>query len=178
MPVDLDELERLHKAAAEVTKGEWAVNSYSYGNAIPGSFEYTIEHDGGFGIAEMHSSLDQPKSVATFIAAIKNACDDGLLERLRTAVRELALLSDPEAVRVNIMRGTIAKPDDLVFLHDTNGPVAALKAENERLRNGMRDLIAAIHAWAWPVDGERVSKVHPLCIAASTAGTTLETTNG
>jgi hypothetical protein len=41
---------------------------------------------------------------------------------------EVAGLADPATVRVNILRGTIAIPDDLVWLHDTNGPVAGLRA--------------------------------------------------
>lgn len=45
----------------------------------------------------------------------------------------LAALSDPVVVRVNILRGTIAIPEDLVWLHDTNGPVAELRARADAL---------------------------------------------
>jgi hypothetical protein len=38
------------------------------------------------------------------------------------------MLQNPAAVRVNILRGTIKVPEDLVWLHDTNGPVAAIRA--------------------------------------------------
>jgi hypothetical protein len=41
------------------------------------------------------------------------------------------VLADPEAVRLNILRGTIKKPDDLVWLHDTVGPIAALRKQAE-----------------------------------------------
>ncbi|MDQ0302918.1 hypothetical protein [Ancylobacter polymorphus] len=37
----------------------------------------------------------------------------------------LEKLSDPVFVRLNILSGGIARPDDLVWLHDTDGPVAA-----------------------------------------------------
>ena len=36
-------------------------------------------------------------------------------------------LKDPAAVRINILSGTIQKPDDLVFFYDDFGPVAELK---------------------------------------------------
>jgi len=39
-------------------------------------------------------------------------------------VRVIDLLADPHAVRVNILRGQIAVPSDLVWLGDTDGPVA------------------------------------------------------
>ncbi len=51
------------------------------------------------------------------------------------------ILADPASVRVNILAGRISKPDDLVFFHDDNGPVAdlrariaALEAKNASLR--------------------------------------------
>ena len=146
--VDLDELIRLHKVA---TEGQWH-------HVRHGWYDVIISVDEDIGRAE-----EAPN--AAFIAAIKNACDDGLLERLRTAERELALLSDPEAVRVNIMRGTIAKPDDLVSLHDTNGPVAALKAENERLREACRYIVDAGDS------GDEMTAIEK-------ARTALDTTNG
>lgn len=41
-------------------------------------------------------------------------------------------LSDPVFVRLNILSGGIARPDDLVWLHDTDGPVAAKVREVAR----------------------------------------------
>lgn len=50
-------------------------------------------------------------------------------ERERDALQRYAddtqrILADPAAVRINLLQGLIAKPDDLVFFHDTHGPVA------------------------------------------------------
>ena len=90
--------------------------------------------------------LDAQDGVSLFKARMALYATDfvtavlALISRVEAAEANLALLSDPESVRVNIMRGTIAKPDDLVFLHDTNGPVAALKAENERLRGALGEI--------------------------------------
>lgn len=56
-----------------------------------------------------------------------------LLTESHALKEDLAKLTDPAAVRANILRGTIAKPDDLVFLHDTNGPVAAIEADRDAL---------------------------------------------
>lgn len=51
------------------------------------------------------------------------------LSRLTSEIEQVrAMLADPVAVRVNLLRGTIAKPDDLIFMHDTNGPYARLQA--------------------------------------------------
>ena len=44
----------------------------------------------------------------------------------------LEKLSDPVFVRLNILSGGIARPDDLVWLHDTDGPVAAKVREAKR----------------------------------------------
>lgn len=38
-------------------------------------------------------------------------------------------LNQPGAMRVNVLRGTIKLPDDLVWLHDTNGPAAEACAQ-------------------------------------------------
>ena len=179
--VDLDELERLHKAVTEVTKGEWTVNSYSYGNAIPGSFEYTIEHDDGFGIAEMHSSLDQPKSVAAFIAAIKNACDDGLLQRLRTAERErdearaqtsavAKVLNDAPPYQASLAK----RAEELIHHLEVNDArLAALKAENERLRSALARIEMACELLA----STRPIAVYDAMIAAGQSGQLLELDN-
>src|SRR5574343_165515 len=50
-----------------------------------------------------------------------------LRAKLAAAEADLAKLSDPVAVRANILRGAIAIPDDLLWLHDTAGPVAELR---------------------------------------------------
>lgn len=54
---------------------------------------------------------------------------------LAAAERELEqyrnLRTDKAAVRVNLIQGGIARPDDMCFMHDTHGPWAALKAEKE-----------------------------------------------
>lgn len=39
----------------------------------------------------------------------------------------LTVLKNPFAVRINILKGTIRKPDDLVFFYDDFGPVADLR---------------------------------------------------
>jgi len=56
-----------------------------------------------------------------------------------------AWLQDSALVRVNILTGRIAKPGDLVWLHDTNGPVAdaidaARRAGAEEMRAACLDL--------------------------------------
>lgn len=59
-------------------------------------------------------------------------------EKAEARVVELeAMLRDPEAVRANLLRGTIANPPGLAWLGDGDGPVAELrqraeKAERER----------------------------------------------
>ena len=40
-------------------------------------------------------------------------------------------LRDPMAVRVNLLRGAIAAPADLVWLNDSAGPVAQIRAERD-----------------------------------------------
>ena len=45
-------------------------------------------------------------------------------ESIRSEI--LGMLADPQAVRANILRGVIKVPSDLVWLHDTDGPVAKL----------------------------------------------------
>jgi len=53
-----------------------------------------------------------------------------------------ATLSDPVAVRVNLLRGTIAKPADLHFEHDEHGLIAGLKAKLEKCRTAMIETLA------------------------------------
>jgi hypothetical protein len=64
-------------------------------------------------------------------AGVGNAFSEPDAAKQRIAELE-GILSDPSAVRGNIMRGSIKTPDDLVWLYDTNGPVAAVKAEAYR----------------------------------------------
>lgn len=45
------------------------------------------------------------------------------------------VLKDPKMVRINIMRGGIARPSDLVWLFDTDGPVA------EKVRKAVEEQI-------------------------------------
>ena len=54
-------------------------------------------------------------------------------------------LQDPAAVRVNMLRGGIAKPDGLVWLHDTDGPVAeaVANARNDAL-TGAQDYLRRV----------------------------------
>jgi len=123
--VDLDELERLHRMAR------------------PHKWE-PIDRD-GYSEEEINNS--------NFIAAIKNACDDGLLQRLRTAEARIVQMDtvlrsaretilDLKNSRWSEMEGS---DDDWVedidaVLKLTSQPIAAeaslatLKAENERLR--------------------------------------------
>ncbi len=66
------------------------------------------------------------------IAARISAAVDAERSRIET------LLKDPTSVRVNILRGQIVPPSDLVWLHDTSGPVAglvaaAVEAEREQI---------------------------------------------
>lgn len=73
-----------------------------------------------------------------------------------------SLLQDPMAVRLNILRGGIAIPTDLVWLHDTNGPVAELRdratsAERERdeargLVKQARDQVVAFALDTWTAE--------------------------
>lgn len=71
------------------------------------------------------------------------------------------ILADPAAVRINLLQGTIAKPDDVVFLHDTNGPVAELRtvlaAERERVK-ALEERLTVICS--------EFAQQHPLIVAA------------
>jgi len=156
--IDLDELIKLHKTA---TEGRWNVQDFSPAMDSPKiARDVTIscswpDH---IGIASMNNgltaTLDEARANATFIAEIKNACDDGLLERLRTAERErdeadrragaaernLEHLEDRQRKADAWMR----ERKDEVGVSE-NAPfddawkalaseLAAIKAENERLR--------------------------------------------
>jgi len=55
-----------------------------------------------------------------------------------------ALLADPAAVRVNMLRGGIARPHDLVWLHETNGPVAQRERIIARLVNWIEEEVGAV----------------------------------
>ena len=100
----------------------------------------------------------------TQVAAALDVAEDALrraadrLDRVATltlpldlpeAVRDAlsAWLQDPALVRVNMLRGGIAVPADLVWLHDTNGPVAdALAAARRAGAEEMRAAAAAVAA--------------------------------
>lgn len=58
----------------------------------------------------------------------------GMPPDLPEPVRDMvcAWLADPAFIRVNMLRGGIAKPADLVWMNDTNGPVAAALAVARR----------------------------------------------
>jgi len=66
--------------------------------------------------------MARPKHDGAMEAALTAALP--IIERAVRADYE-ANLADPVFVRLNMLRGGIARPDDLVWLHDTNGPVAA-----------------------------------------------------
>lgn len=77
--------------------------------------------------AHAASEVNQGSAMA-YVRAIDFAKE---LERTNAALaaeveqwRKLA--DDKTAVRVNLLRGTIARPDDIIFMHDTQGPYAAL----------------------------------------------------
>lgn len=54
-------------------------------------------------------------------------------EKAEARVVELeAMLRDPEAVRANLLRGTIASPPGLAWLGDSDGPVAELRQRAEK----------------------------------------------
>ena len=55
-----------------------------------------------------------------------------------------AIMQDPEAVRVNILRGTIARPNDLIFKHDENGDYARIVAENKIATNGLSAFVGKV----------------------------------
>ena len=80
--------------------------------------------DGGtfMPLAEMLRHCGESKS-RLVADAILSAVAPLIEAHEREAMR--ALLTDPAAVRVNMLRGGMAQPADLVWLHDTDGPVAA-----------------------------------------------------
>ena len=132
--VDLDELERLHKA---VTSGSWEFPNCP---------------------CDDWWAENYPQDAA-FIAAIKSACDDGLLERLRHAemqkpyiyvgrdgkaikARDLEDQRDVAIAHAEAAETKLAEADSLVLLtmmraEAAETSLAALKAENERLREAL-----------------------------------------
>ena len=182
MPVYLNELIRLHKAA---TEGRWNVQDFSPAMGSPKiARDVTIscswpDH---IGIASMSNgltaTLDEARANAAFIAEMKSACDDGLLERLREAERMSDLGCDaadggPHTVmvqgrynfcgkcgiivkrptlseraraaeaRVRATEAKLSEADSLVLLtamraEAAEASLAALKAENERLREALK----------------------------------------
>lgn len=72
------------------------------------------------------------------MSTIDNECC-GQCDAADAVANERALIADtlldPESVRINLLRGTIATPPGLVWLTDTDGPVAQLvAAERARLK--------------------------------------------
>lgn len=112
--IDLDELERLHRMAR------------------PHKWE-PIDRD-GYSEEEINNS--------NLIAAIKNACDDGLLERLRTAEDVVAKFREEQFDLLAQLRcAESARAEIAGQAEAAEASLAALKAENERLREAGRDLL-------------------------------------
>ena len=159
--VDLDELERLHKA---VPAGTWEVDSERQDDAPYRHLEYVLlapgpdgagmrmcgteNSDYSFGLIESeydengeHCWNEPSRQLMTYLAALHNACDDGLLERLREAdemIDNLKMqLGDPEGViaHADVIIATADAADARAEAAETS--LAALKAENERLRSAL-----------------------------------------
>lgn len=74
------------------------------------------------GISEEHAS--KAEAIAHLVGE-----RDAAIARAEKAEAELAKLSDPAAVRINLLRGTIARPAGLYFAEDANGPLAEALAK-------------------------------------------------
>lgn len=55
-----------------------------------------------------------------------------------------AMMQDPEAVRVNILCGTVARPNDLIFKYDENGDYTRLATESKAITDGLSALIGKV----------------------------------
>lgn len=77
-----------------------------------------------------HNPQKRTELVAAALLSAEKRGEQKGMERERALIE--SVLSDPIAVRANILRGGIARPDDLVWLHDTNGPVALALAAAEK----------------------------------------------
>lgn len=84
------------------------------------------------------------------------ALSQALLEAHEAGMKAaVELLNQPGALRANLLRGSIKAPDDLVWLHDTNGPVAAKvleahnagRAEMREEAAGLCEKKASTHGW-------------------------------
>lgn len=72
------------------------------------------------------------------------------------------VLKDPEAVRHNILRGEIVVPSDLVWLHDTNGPVAEkVKAALAGQKVALEEAQTSVRHWR-DCSGKHYSQIKKL----------------
>jgi hypothetical protein len=103
--------------------------------------------------AQIHSEIKGLKTLADAAKGMRDAAqaqvaDLQVISRNERARAEAAeglmrvLGEDKAAVRANLLRGSLARPDDLIFMHDTDGPYAKLEA---KLAAAERD--AARYRW-------------------------------
>lgn len=78
------------------------------------------------------------------LAGLLIAERDGARAEAAAAKRERdqlrAAYSDPQMVRAAVLRGAMAIPEDLVWLHDSHGPVAAIVAERDMVLAALKQL--------------------------------------
>jgi len=89
-------------------------------------------------VAHVIGGDKQDGVAAVFIRAIKNACDDGLLERLRHAEMQKPYTyvgRDGKAIKARDLEDQRAT----ARAEAAETSLAALKAENERLRKELKD---------------------------------------
>lgn len=77
----------------------------------------------------------------------------GQIERKLTAakaeVEEIRQkLKDPHAVRINLLYGHIAKPDDLIFMHDEGGPYNLLLKSRDAWKKMAGDIMDQLDSWS------------------------------
>ena len=93
-------------------------------------------------------SEEAAKAAAERAAAMPSDEIDRLAGEVERLTREndslVESLRDPAAVRANILRGAISIPPDLVWLHDTDGPVAARVADLTRERDEVLERMEAV----------------------------------
>lgn len=80
----------------------------------------------------MLSKAPSPPIDVSAMLAERDALGLQLDEAQKSLQEIIATLSDPEEVRINILRGFIKVPADLVFLYDSDGPVAEKVREARR----------------------------------------------
>jgi hypothetical protein len=82
-------------------------------------------------LAAVTSELDAlKKDYGAVKSAWRKACEER--DNLK------AITSNPLSVRVNLLRGTIARPDDMHFEHDEHGLIASLKWAIDTLRENYK----------------------------------------